>query len=113
MMRGGMDPKKMQSMMKQMGIKSEEIPATKVIIETESGNYIVDEPQVVEITVQGQKSYQVSGESRFEETVKEEDIKMVMDQANCSEEEASEALKATNGDIAEAIVYITEKKAKE
>lgn len=113
MIPGGMDPKKMQGMMKQMGIKSEEIPAKRVIIETESGNYVVDEPQVVEITVQGQKSYQVSGESRFEETVKEEDIKMVMDQASCSKEEAVEALQQTKGDIAEAIVYITEKKAKE
>ena len=113
MIPGGMDPKKMQSMMKQMGIKSEEIPATKVVIETESGNYVIDDPQVVEITVQGQKSYQVSGNPKFEETVREEDIKMVMEQADCSKEEAMEALQATKGDIAEAIVYITDKKAKE
>ncbi|MBI2003939.1 Nascent polypeptide-associated complex protein, partial [Candidatus Pacearchaeota archaeon] len=30
---GGIDPKKMQSMMKQMGISQIEIPAEKVIIE--------------------------------------------------------------------------------
>lgn len=109
MIPGGMDPKKMQGMMKQMGIKSEDIPAKKVIIETESGKYVVDNPQVVEITVQGQKSFQVSGEVKFEEGISEDDIKMVVEQAKCSEEQAIEALKAKNGDIAEAIIYITEK----
>ena len=108
-MPGGMDPKKMQSMMKQMGIKSDDIPAKKVVIETETGNYVVENPQVVQITMQGQKSFQISGEVKFEEGIKDEDIKMVMEQANCSEEQAIEALKETSGDIAGAIIYITEK----
>jgi NACalpha-BTF3-like transcription factor len=41
MMPGGMDPKKMHALMRQMGIKSEEISATKVTIETESGESLV------------------------------------------------------------------------
>jgi len=105
----GMDPKKMQHLMKQMGIKSEDIPATKVIIETESGKYVVENPEVVQITMQGQKSFQISGEVKFEEGIKEEDVKMVMEQAGCSEKEAVEALAKTNGDIAEAIVLLGEK----
>ncbi len=109
MMPGGMDPKKMQQMMRQMGIESEDIPATKVTIETESGNHIIENPQVIQITAQGQKSFQISGNVRFEEGIKEEDIKMVMEQAGCSEGEAAEALKETKGDIAEAIVLLGEK----
>jgi nascent polypeptide-associated complex subunit alpha len=109
MIGGGMDPKKMQQMMRQMGIQSEEIPAKKVTIETENGRYIVEEPQVVQITVQGQKSFQVSGSSRFEEGTKEEDLKMIMEQTGCSEEEAADALKKTDGNIAEAIVLLGEK----
>lgn len=108
-MPGGMDPKKMQQMMRQMGIQSEEIPATKVVIETDSGKYVVESPQVVQITMQGQKSFQISGNVKFEEGVREEDLKMVMEQTNCSEEDAAEALKKTNGDIAEAIVLLSEK----
>ena len=109
MLPGGMDPKKMQQMMRQMGIQSEDIPARKVIIETESGKYIVENPEVVQITMQGKKSFQVSGEVKFEEGIKEEDVKMVMEQANCSEKEAVMALTKTNGDIAEAILLLTEK----
>ncbi|NYZ76977.1 nascent polypeptide-associated complex protein [Candidatus Micrarchaeota archaeon] len=111
MMPGGFDPKKMGQLMKQMGIKSEDIAAKKVTIETDSGSYVVENPQVVEITVQGEKSYQVSGKVRFEEGIGQEDVKMVMDQAGCSEEEAAEALRKTKGDIAEAIVLL--EKAKE
>lgn len=105
----GMDPKKVNQLMKQMGIKSDDIPANKVIIETENGKYIIENPQVVEITMQGQKSYQISGNSRFEEGRKEDDIKMIMEQTGCSESEANEALNRTNGDIAEAILLLGEK----
>ncbi len=109
MMPGGMDPKKMQQMMRQMGIQSEDIPATKVTIETEGGKYIIGNPQVVQVTVQGQKSFQISGEVKFEEGISGDDVKMVMEQAGCSEEEAKEALVKTKGDIAEAIVLLGEK----
>ena len=34
---GGMNPAKMQAMMKQMGIKTEELPASKVTFELENG----------------------------------------------------------------------------
>ncbi len=34
---GGMNPKKMQGMMKQLGINQEDIPAERVIIEKEDG----------------------------------------------------------------------------
>lgn len=110
MMPPGMDPKKMQALMRQMGIKSEEIPATSVVIETESQKITVDNPQVTKISMQGQESLQISGTLRVEEKTSEEDIKMIMEQAGCSEEEAKGALDKSGGDIAQAIVLLTEGK---
>lgn len=109
-MPGGMDPKKMQAMMRQMGIKSDDIPATKVTIETSSGSIIIEEPQVVQITMQGQKSFQISGNVRKEDKSSSDDVKMVVEQAGCSEDEAKAALEKSNGDIAEAILLLTEAK---
>lgn len=110
MIPGGMDPKKMQAMMRQMGIQSEEIDAKSVVIETGSGRMIVDNPQVMQITMQGQKSFQISGDVRVEEGSSADDIKMVVEQAGCTEEEAKAALEKSGGDIAEAIVSLSEAK---
>ena len=105
----GMDPKNMQKMMKQMGIKSNEIDSTKVTIELkDGGRLVVFEPQVVQIEMQGQKTFQVSGKVSEEQEAGEDDIKMVMESAGCSREEAINALKETNGDIAEAILKLKE-----
>jgi nascent polypeptide-associated complex subunit alpha len=107
MIPGGMDPKKMQALMKQMGIKSEEIEAVKVTIETSSGSaIIIEEPQVTKITMQGQASFQIAGNVRVEEKTAADDIKMVMEQTGCTEEDAKAALEKSNGDIAEAIVSL-------
>jgi len=106
----GMDPKKMQSLMKQMGIKSEDIDAQKVVIETSSGSIIIDQPQVVQITMQGQKSFQISGNVRTEEKSSSEDLKMVMEQTGCTEDQAKGALEKSGGDIAQAIVSLSESK---
>lgn len=110
MIPGGMDPKKMQALMKQMGIQSEEIAAQSVVIETSEGNIIIEQPQVVQITMQGQKSFQISGSVRKEEKLPSDDVKMVMEQAGCSEDEAKAALEKSGGDIAEAILGLSEAK---
>jgi nascent polypeptide-associated complex subunit alpha len=111
MIPGGMDPKKMQAMMRQMGIKSEDIEAVKVTIETSSGSSIViEEPQVTKITMQGQSSFQIAGNVRVDEKSTAEDVKMVMEQAGCTEAEAKAALEKSGGDIAEAIVSLAQGK---
>ncbi len=103
----GMDPKQMSKMMKQMGIKSDELDATKVTIELkEGGRLVVFEPQVVQIEMQGQKTFQVSGKVQEEQDAGEDDIKMVMEAAGVSREEAQNALRETGGDIAEAIIHL-------
>ncbi|MEM4633759.1 MAG: nascent polypeptide-associated complex protein [Candidatus Anstonellaceae archaeon] len=103
----GLDPKQMQKVMKQMGIKTEEIDASKVTIELkDGGRLVVFEPQIVQIEMQGQKSFQVSGKVHVEEEAGEGDIKLVQEATGCSREEAQNALRETQGDIAEAILRL-------
>ncbi|MBU1988844.1 MAG: nascent polypeptide-associated complex protein [Nanoarchaeota archaeon] len=106
---GGMNPKKMQGMMKQLGIQQEEIPAEKVIIETSDKKIIIENPNVQKIKMQGQESFQITGEVKEEtqENFTQEDIKLVAEKTGKSEAEARTALKKT-GDIAEAIVKLSE-----
>ena len=64
----GLNPKKMQAVMKQMGMAQEEIPASKVIIEKEDGNkIIINNPSVTKISMHGQENFQISGEISEEE----------------------------------------------
>ena len=105
---GGMDPKKMQSVMKQMGISQEEISADRVIIEKVDGNIIIDNPSIVKIKMQGQESFQISGDVSVEEVgVSEEDIKLVMEKTGKSENEVREALEKSDGDLTEAIMELS------
>ena len=110
---GGVDPRKMQGLMKQMGIKQEEIETERVIIEKSDGNRIVIEPaNVIKMTMQGQTSWQITGDAREEVVeevgIKEADILMIMEKTGKSKEEAAKALEESNGDIAEAIVSLSE-----
>lgn len=110
MLPGGMDPKKMEAVMRQMGIKQEKIEAKRVVIELDGKNIVIESPETVKITMQGQSSYQISGSAKIVESgPNEEDIKMVMEQSNVSEEEAKKALIDANGDIAQAILNLGEK----
>jgi len=107
---GGINPGQMKAMMKQMGIKQEEIDASRVIIEKNDGNRIVISPvQVQKMTMKGQVSWQITGEDMEEsreEGIKQEDIDLVMEKTGKSEKEVREVLEETN-DIAEAIVKLS------
>lgn len=103
----GINPKQMQAMMKQMGISQNEIPASRVIIEKEDGNKItINNPSVTKIKMQGQETFQISGDISEESGFSEDDIKVVMEKTNCSEKEAKKALEET-GDLAEAIIKLS------
>jgi len=108
---GNLNPKKMQAVMKQMGMSQEEITASCVTIEKPNGKKIVIEnPSVVKLKIQGQESFQISGEIREETAevgISEEDIKIVMEKTGSSEEQAKIALKNTEGDLAEAILKLS------
>ncbi len=105
---GGINPKQMQAMMKQLGMKNEEIPASRVIIECEDKNIIIDNPGVIKVTMQGQVQFQISGDiSEEEKEISEEDIKQVMEKTSSSHDEAKKALQDSNGDLAEAILSLS------
>ena len=106
---GGMDPKQMGKLMQQMGIKSEEVSANRVVIEREGGKIVIDEPQITKISMRGESTYQIAGKIREEASISADDVKMVAEQANVSEDEAKKALEGAGGDIAEAIVKLQEK----
>lgn len=105
-----LDPKKMQAIMSQMGIKQQEIDAKRVIIETPEKNIIINNPSVVKINMQGNDSFQISGdvsEENIEEDNSEEDIKTIIEKTGCSEDEAKKALEEAEGDLAEAILSLS------
>jgi nascent polypeptide-associated complex subunit alpha len=105
---GGINPKKMQAAMKQMGISQEEIDASRIIIEkTDNSRIIIENPSVMKIKMQGQESFQISGDILEENANNsEEDIKQIMEKTGVSEEKAKETLERT-GDLAEAILELT------
>lgn len=100
------DPKKMQAMMKQMGIAQEEIDAKRVIIECEDKNIIIDNPSVMKVKMQGNTNFQISGDISEEalEDNFEADVKTIVEKTNCSEEMARKALDDANGDLTEALL---------
>ena len=112
---GGMNPKAMAQMMKQMGIKNTDLEAERVIVEKKDGSRTIVSPATVSlIEFQGQKTLQVAGEFT-EEAGSEggdaaggpsEDAKMVAEQAGVSIEEAQAALDGAGGDLAAAILKL-------
>ena len=107
----GMNPRKMQQMMKQLGVQQVDIPATEVIIRTAEKNLIIKDPQVAKVNMMGQETYQIQGtaiEQQIDTTpsISPEDIKTVMDQTNVNEETAKKAIEDNKGDLAEAIISL-------
>ena len=111
MMPGRINPRQMNQMMKRLGVNVKEIEnVEKVIIQTGDKEYVFENAEVTIMDAQGQKTYQITGNPKIidrKEEIKEEDIKLVIEQTGKSEEEAIKALEETNGDIAEAIMKLT------
>ncbi|MEI7857157.1 MAG: nascent polypeptide-associated complex protein [Methanomicrobiales archaeon] len=111
MLPGNINPRQMKAMMKKLGMNVEPIEDVQsIVIKTPKGNYIFDSAEVQAMTMQGSTTYQITGDIRFEPAnveIPKEDITMVAASANVSEEKAKEALVATKGDIAEAIMRLS------
>ena len=119
------NPRELRRMLRRMGIRVEEFNNVRsVSIVLDDKEIIIRQPQVSVMTVQGQKIYQIVGgqeesvdlsaESGVVEevTFSDDDIKFVMEQAGVDKELAVRALKEAGGDIAKAILLITEGKLK-
>ena len=60
---GGMDDRKMQQMMKQMGIDMQELDAEEVIIRTPDEELVFTDADVQRMDAQGQQTYTIVGEA--------------------------------------------------
>jgi len=110
----GINPKQLERQMRSLGINTSEIEDVKqVIIRTGSKDIIITDAQVMVIDMRGTKSYQISGtteEKPLEKEIPEQDITLVAQQAGVTPDVAKQALKASNGDLAEAIMKLSENK---
>jgi len=105
-----LNPKQMEKMAKQLGMKMEQIDAEQVIIKLQAGGeIIIDNPQVSKINLMGQDTFQVTGDvtEKDEDDENEEDVEIVAEKAGVSRDEAKRVLDETN-DIAEAILKLKE-----
>jgi nascent polypeptide-associated complex subunit alpha len=127
---GGMNPRKMKQMMKQMGIDVTELDAEEVVIRTADEELVFSDAQVTRMDAQGQETYQVVGEPESRETggtagaveagddaddaddadggdaIPEDDVTLVATRAGVGKGEAREALDAADGDLAAAIARL-------
>ena len=112
MMPGRMNPRQMNQMMKRLGINVKEIDnVKKVIIQTDTKEYIFENAEVTIMDAQGQKTYQITGRPKIvdkKEEIPSQDIELVAEQTGKSKDEAKKALESTKGDIAEAILKLSE-----
>ncbi|RJS84677.1 nascent polypeptide-associated complex protein [Candidatus Bathyarchaeota archaeon] len=101
-------------MMQRMGLSMTPLEAEEVIIKTKDKEIIVQNPEVSVLEVQGQRIFQVIGgevsEKKREKAISipEEDVQLVAQQANVSLDQARAALEQTGGDLARAILLLTQ-----
>lgn len=110
-----MNPREARRMMQRMGLNMGAMPdVEQVIIKTSSKEIIVENPEVAVMEMHGQKIFQVTGEKIVEKTVEkavkipEEDVQLVATQARVSPEQARAALEQTKGDLAQAILLLSQ-----
>lgn len=104
----------MQKAMKRLGIRQEEIDAEVVIIKTHDKDFVIRNPKVSKVNMMGQETFQVVGsieeiEKEAKADISEDDIDTIIEQANCTREEAIGALEGSNGNLAEAILKLQTK----
>lgn len=113
----GVNQRQMQQAMRKMGIKQTTIDnVVEVIIRTGSEEIVISPAEVVCVDMQGGRSYQISGQEETrplgepgipaERGFPEEDVDLVMSQTGCDRDAAIAALKASDGQPAEAIISV-------
>jgi len=110
-------PREAKRMMQRMGMNMGALPdVQEVIFKTSTKEIIVENPEVAVMEMHGQKIFQVTGEKIVEKAVEkevkipEEDVQLVATQARVSLDEARAALEQTKGDLAQAILLLSQTK---
>ncbi|MEI8003777.1 MAG: nascent polypeptide-associated complex protein [Methanothrix sp.] len=122
--RGGMSPKKMKGMLKNMGIDIDELEnVSEVIIRMPDKEIVITNPSVAIMDSHGTRSYQISGEATERATfsgaqeaaeeppveIPESDVQLVAAQTGANLPEAKAALEEAKGDLAAAIMKLASK----
>jgi len=119
--RGGMSPRKMKGMLKNMGINIDELEGvTEVIIRLPDKEIIIENASVAVMDAQGVRSYQISGDTRerslsiapvpgLEPDIPDSDVELVAAQTGALPDLARAALLEARGDLAAAIMKLTAK----
>ncbi len=109
------NPREAKRLMKRMGLNMGALPdVQQVIMKTRTKEIIIEQPEVAVMDMHGQKIFQVTGEKIVEKaiesavTIPEEDVQLVAQQAKVSVEEAKTALEQTKGDLAQAILLLSQ-----
>jgi nascent polypeptide-associated complex subunit alpha len=103
----------MRRMLDKMGLEMKDLGnIEEVIIKTETKELYLLKPQVVEMKGKDSTIFQVVAtdieeKQRDVPVLKEEDITLVMQQANVTREKAIQALIDAKGDMAQAILNLT------
>jgi len=96
----------MSKVMKQMGMDLNEIDADEVVVKMGDRKLVFSSPQLSKIEAQGKEIFQLQGDYSEESSgVPDEDVELVMEKTNASEEEAREALQDAE-DVAEAVMEL-------
>ncbi len=108
-----MNSRAMAKAMKRMGIQQQDLDVKEVIMRLEDRELVFVNPQVAKVNMMGQETFQVVGtpEERSistEPDISEEDIQTVIDQTGVEKDLALEKIKKHKGDIAAAILELTE-----
>lgn len=102
-----MNPKKLEKLMKQFGMRLQEIAADEVIIKCGTYQIRITKPEVAVMNVMGRNVYQITGEEKREALEpKEEDIKLVMEKTGKDRKTVVEKLKELNNDLVRAIIEL-------
>jgi len=118
-LRRRVSPREAKRMMQRMGLSMGEVSdVQEVIIKTSTKEITVENPEVAILEMHGQKIFQVTGGNVVEKaiekavekgvTIPEEDVQLVAQQAKVSLDEARAALEQTGGDLAQAILLLTQ-----
>ena len=111
------NPREAKRMMQRMGLNMGAMPdVQQVIFKMSNKEIVVENPEVAVMEMHGQKIFQVTGEKIVEKALEkevkipEEDVQLVATQAKVNLEEAKTALEQTKGDLAQAILLLSQTK---
>jgi len=121
--RGGMSPKKMKGMLKNMGIDIDELEdVSEVIIRMPDKEIVITNPSVAIMDSHGTRSYQISGDASERAPsgagpviveppieIPDSDVQLVAAQTGANLAQARSALQETGGDLAAAIMKLASK----